>query len=218
MAHGSKKWIVDATGHYKKSRDRTKKDYYARVKHWDEYSASYRNRRGKQMKAEHFCPQCKGIQKEYDAEKAERQEQMDSLRKAYRKKFGDAITEWDVYDNGYSVNDQGYYSGYIPVEYRIKPKVVRPPNMWEWQSKSYPAAWTYHWRNTLCYKHERWYEAQRNMWSDHVNGEKANYRKWVKLSRMYYRAEVKNIMQRAKYIADYEGYDDILPRVKEWLD
>lgn len=217
MAHGSKKWIVDATGRYKKSRDRTKKDYYARVKHWNEY-VNPKFYRGKYYNAAEFCPQCKGIQKEYDAEKAERQTQIDNLRKEYHKKFGDAITEWEVYDNGYSLNDQGYYSTYIPFEFRIKPKSVRPPKMWDWQSTEYPASWHYHWRNNLCYKHEHWQEKQDEQWRMHVNGEKSHYRTWVKLSRMYYRAEVKNIMQRAKYIVDYEGYDEILPRKREWLD
>ena len=205
MAHGSKKWIVDATGHLRKSHDRTKKDYYARVDHWDEYASARWNRYyGKVLPAGgDFCPQCKGIQKEYVEEHHNSTTMHHVLQAAYEKEYGFQPYSWlEIVDSASA----------LPY--------------WKWcrergeeiDTNGISFRWSYHWRNTLCYKHERWEEARRDKWSTPFPGNRANYRWWVKNCRRVYRNKVRNVMQQAHYIHDYEGYDDIPQYRRPWLD
>jgi hypothetical protein len=226
MAHGSKKWITDATGHYKKSHNRTKQDYYAKVNHWEEYTIHSKYNRWGITNEKHgdFCPQCKGIQKEYAKEYNQGKRRIELQQEQYDKTFAVALEAWHVYDRNAG---KTYYDKacdrWVLIN-RILPKIARPPRFWQWKGTQdfvdsvIECRWNYHWRNALCPKHEHWEEQRSEMWACHINGAKEHYRTTVKLGRMYYRAAVKNLMQRAKHINDYEGYDAISPRVREWLD
>lgn len=215
MAHGKKKWITTYDGKVKRSNDRTKKDYYRDLKWWDEYNNKYMIRRHWNKKTENFCPQCKHVQKHIREIEAENEAIRDSLREKYENKFGaHVIEEWDTYRR----LTRRWWSSQ-EVDNIPKPKSPEPPSFFDWaynnEENVVPVFNNFDIRSYLCFKCENKYDAKREMWDNHP-GMKENYGWRVRQNYREYRAEVKNIMRRAKYDEDY--YDDIPPYVHDWLD
>lgn len=191
MSHGSKKWIKDYSGRIKRSRNRTKIDYYAGLKQWDVWyirSLAW----GNKIKAKDFCPQCKHVQKAIVNDLAGHKAAEARIREEWKALYGD---RWWVEKDGKHLYFHDFFRAH----------------------KGYPGnLWNYDFRSYLCYKHERMYEQERAMWSQHTNGEKKHYWYGVKEGRRHYRHKVKNLMDRAKYDEDF--YDDIPPYKHDWLD
>lgn len=188
--HGSKKWIKDYRGRWKRSSDRTKKDYYAGLKKWN-VRYFYRVGYGKDFQAD-FCPQCKHVQKSIQTDFA-------TYYEAYKR----VRQEWfALYGERYWIRVDGktlYFKDYFH------------------QHKDYPGSlWSYDVRSYLCFKHERMYEQERAMWDKKLPGHKENYGWTTKHERQKYRRQVKQKLARAKY--DEDVYDEILPRRRGWLD
>lgn len=190
--HGSKKWIKDYRGKFKRSRNRTKIDFYAGLRRWDiQYVHSF-GYRTNEVRGKDFCPQCKHVQKAILNDTA-----------AYREAEKKVRDEWKaLYGERYYVKVDG-------------------KNVYWWdyfhQHKDYPGAlWSYDFRNYFCFKHERMYELEHRMWYENTNGKKANYGWMVKHERRKYRRQCKQKMARAKY--DEDVYDEILPHRRGWLD
>jgi hypothetical protein len=227
MAHGSKKWIVDATGRLKKSKDRTKKDYYREIEMWDEWY----NPHGwwsrllqdfvKTDKSQ-FCPQCKHVQKPIVAEDKARMLENERLHDEYNRIHGDAARQWQEYrSNVWKWVDVDYknrihWKTLAPVR---KPTVEEPPRYYKWiREQDHASCWIYARRSYFCFKHERWYDIKQELWDIPMPGKKARYGGRVKDCRRQFRKNWKNEMQRAKYVADFEGYDNISPYRREWID
>lgn len=190
--HGSKKWIKDYRGKFKRSRNRTKIDFYGGLKRWDiRYVYSLMSRL-KDVRGKFFCPQCKHVQKAI----------LNDIE-AYREAEKKVRAEWEqLYGDHYYVKIGG-------------------KNVYWWdffrQHKDYPGAlWHYDFRNYFCFKHERMYEQERQMWYENMNGKKKHSGWTVKHERQKYRRQVKQKMARAKY--DEDVYDEILPPRRGWLD
>jgi hypothetical protein len=199
MSHGSKKWIKDYSGRIKRSRNRTKIDYYAGLKAWEiPYYRSYLY--GTVQTNEDFCPQCKHVQKAilndmegYLAAKKRAQED-------WKRLYGDA----HYVING-AKNPKNPWRTHMYFYDFFRKQTYYPGDLWNYDIRNY-----------LCYKHERMYEQEQVMWRMPYNGRKARYGYTVREGSRHYRHKVKNIMDRAKY--DEELYDDITPYKHEWLD
>lgn len=186
MSHGSKKWIKDYRGKIKRSNNRTKIDYYAGLKCWDVwYTRSYLY--GNKVQTKDFCPQCKHVQKAILND-------MERYRAAEKK----VRAEWlALYGDRYWVEIGGKHV-YFYIFFR--------------DHKDYPGPlWHYDFRSYLCYKHERMYEQERQMWRKHVNGEKSHYGDVARDNYRSYRAKMKQAMRD-------ERYDDLRPYKHDWLD
>lgn len=213
MAHGSKRWIVRYDGRVKKSNDRTKKDYYGDLKWWDEYHHRYGNY---SAKPKSNCPQCRHVEKDVLRLEEENRFEKQELMEQYEHIYGEANKLW---------NDFHHKSGRWWDEVKNTtlcrpPTVTRPPYWYEWvktMEQVRPIFWTFDARNFLCWKHERKYEMKEEMWYMHMHGEKSRYQYMARQENVYYRNEVKNLMQKAKYDESY--YEDIPPKkVNGYLD
>jgi len=188
--HGSKKWIQDYRGRWKRSSDRTKKDYYAGLRKW---KVPYRLRYGQENPdTGEFCPQCKHVQKSLHNDYVTYYAVRNQVRQEWKTLFGDSY--WVKVD-GKSLYFEDYFH----------------------QHKDYPGPlWNYDLRSYLCFKHERMYEQEREMWYANYHGKKRGSQWTIKHERQKYRRQVKQKMARAKY--DEEVYDEILPPRRGWLD
>jgi hypothetical protein len=229
MSHGSKKFIEAYDGKLKRSNDLTKKDYYRDLAWWDEYYIYRYSRFLKQRNMKNFCPQCKHVQKPIRAEEDAWEERNDELHTRYNAKHGVAAREWKEWR-------QRWWRQYRLVQYadrvtgkitekevpnELPPKMPEPPTFYEWVHKNYgPNAhypsWHYHARSYLCYKCETKYDKKRAMWHDGHPGCKRNYTYMRRQDYRDYRAEVKNIMRKARY--DEDMYENIPAYRKAWLD
>jgi len=201
MSHGSKKWIKDYSGRIKRSRNRTKIDHYAGLKQWDWHYVYGFMSGGKGFKTGNFCPQCKHVQKAIRNDLEGYRAAEAKIREEWKALYGD---RWWVE---------------LPAQKNTSPWARKHLYFYEYfrTHKDYPGnLWNYDARSYLCYKHERMYEQDRAMWSQHTNGEKSRYGYSVREGSRHYRHTVKNIMDRAKY--DDDLYDDIPPYKHEWLD
>lgn len=217
MSHGKKKWIVAYDGKIKRSNDRTGKDYWKDLRRWEPMEG---RRWVRKTRKDNFCPQCKHVGKEPVARDIARSEAWASLRREYDEKFGEAERAWQKYRSAYwdwRRDGLGEYSS------APRPKVTEPPDRYTWlaeefRRREFAPRWVYDTRTYLCFKCERKYEKQQEMWAWHtaVPGKKARYNWSVKWNRNKYRNKVRNLMQRAKY--DEEYYDGIPPYTHDWLD
>jgi hypothetical protein len=222
--HGSKKWIKTYDGRIKRSNDRTWKDWRSDLKVWtpmDAYRRSY-YKDSKWADKRNFCPQCKHVQKPIIAEYEHAQRLMREAEAAYAAVHGDAQSQWQTYRSKRWKAELACMKGDFAVPYPILPKVPEPPTFHKWRHEE---GWyiphfyqSYNTRSYLCYKCEFKYETQRRMYDAGYPGRRENWRVGKRISRKYYRSEVKHVLRSARYVPEFEGYDDILPRRKEWLD
>lgn len=215
MAHNSKKFIIAYDGKIKRSRHRTKQDYYRDLKWWEPYEGKYRYvHRGKHG---NFCPQCKHVSKHIEAENRTLRAYYDRLWETYKALYGEADKQWQEYHKG-----QWVYWASIDeyVNVAKKPKVPEPPPYHKWMyQQDQITYWYYDWRSYLCWKCERKQDKKDEMWfggERGYHGKKANYQWTIREDYRGYRNEVKTIMQRAKY--DEEYYDDIPVYKRGWID
>ncbi len=222
MSHGSKKWITAYDGKIKRSNDRTKKDYYRGLREWDDWQYGRWNRfLGKSVfEKDDFCPQCKHVSKPIRAEEKQRSEYYAALKAEYETLYGDASRAWEKYHRdrrAFSYDRDHLGKIHIKGNYPILPKGEEPPqyHQWLWKHENTQVFTQYNARSYMCYKHERMYEVKNcdKYWREtygrsHTEMRRAEYR--------YYRAEIKNLMQRAKY--DEEFYDAIFDKKNGWLD
>jgi hypothetical protein len=220
MSHGSKKWIRAFDGRIKRSNDRTKKDYYRGLRWWNEYDSDVRWGRYRSRKYEgEFCPQCKHVAKAFREEADANRAAHDALRARYDAQFGDVEKAWRTYD--YAPKDMlvvGADGRHYYKRVMLPPRFPRPPHFYEWarEQDDNIGNWYYDRRSYLCYKHEQWSDKKDEMWRSDYPGKKRHYKWMVKQEWQYYRAEVRNLMQQAKY--DDDVYEDI-PKLRHgWLD
>lgn len=219
MGHGKKKWIIACDGRIKRSNDRTKKDYLRDLRWWEEMG--YRAPENKR----NFCPQCKHVQKhiwEIDRQEKAVQEEM---RREWEDTFREALEAWRHHrpNRFYEYAGGLWWSGDLFHGDKL-PSIPEPPLFFTWcREKGYefpsPVALRFNVRSFLCFKCERKYELRREfLWRRRYPGNKERYTYTVRQNNRTYRSQVKQVMRRAKQYEDFDGYDDILPKRREWLD
>jgi hypothetical protein len=209
VSHGKKKWIVAYDGTIKRSNDRTKKDYWKDLKTWAPVSNKYYSR----QKHATFCPQCKHVAKDIVRQDEEHNAMWKAIRAEYEAKYGEAERAW----RRYRIGGWKLKNGSLDWSTLNPPRVPEPITFWEFQkTKETKPKWVYHDRTYLCFKCERKWEMQREMWFGPMPGKKKG-RTWaVKHNRRQYRSEINNLLRRGKY--DEEAFDDIGPYKHDWLD
>jgi hypothetical protein len=193
MAHGSKKWIRDYSGRIKRSTDRTRKDWKGDLHDWD---YDHINQYGKLADGSP-CPQCKGIGKDI----RQHRKLIEKLRKNEgRPRYNEAYAAWERGDNtwnktwNFSSSTSRYFDHY---------------GWWNafWDEKKiYPVQFNQiDIKTMLCHKCRFKYETERGLWKNWTkHGSPGWYGRQLN---QQYRAEVKNVMARAKF--DEEYYDRI---------
>lgn len=210
MAHGSKKWIVAYDGQIKKSRHRTKDDWYRDLKWWApmQDTAHHRYGRGKDST---FCPQCKHVMKAIPDESA--------TDVAWAKLKADYDALYGPLDKARIVTlMEDPLSPRWHDAMRVLRKGPKYIAYWEYVEKvgKPPAKWVYHWNTFLCSKCKRKLQIQDRKWHEPYHGRKANYQDMRRAEYNYYRQHTKSVMRRGKY--DEDVYETLLPHKKGWLD
>lgn len=196
MAHGSKKWITDYRGNIKRSRNRTKDDYYGELRWWDGPTTS----RGYYLKSRREnvpCPQCKYVRKQLPSIP-----EYDQYTIAKRR----LIVEFETMNDRPSMLDHIAWR----VWYDRRMQYVYD------RIGEFGPTWAYDDRSYMCYPCEFKYEQQRKMWRDNVHGKKANYQYVIRRNYKKYRNAMKMVMRNAKYNDD--RYDELMPYMHEWYN
>jgi hypothetical protein len=172
VAHNSKKWMVAYDGRIKRSRNRTKDDWYRDLKWWT--PMDYKWSKG----APTFCPQCKHVQK-YEPDQTHIDRAWKEARDEYFRLYGP--------DSGYGFNKvTGEWKG--------------APVYWKWmKSKNIPLRWDFAPDTFLCFKCERKSRIKDNRYYDHPHGEKTRYQYTRKQQYRDYRNDVKHKMRNEQY-------------------
>jgi hypothetical protein len=218
MAHNSKKWITTYDGRLKRSNNRTKLDYYGELKWWDSYLEARKvyGRKNRNYKTRSFCPQCKHNFKPIKAHNDLYYGVLAEIKAEWLVLLADKIKKYEKDLKRWQESDF----------LRVHALCPRNPE-YDWESRNayektqahrIPGLPIIDEETWLCPKCRNKHDTKNAMWSDNMPGRRENWTWGKRKSRRYYRAEVKNIMQKAKYTDDFEGYDEILPRRKEWLD
>ena len=168
--HGSKKFIIDHTGKLKRSRHRTKEDFYGSLRWWDESGGRW------VRKHTEFCPQCKRVLKALHLK--------DEVYTLAMKEIKD---EWEALELGSYCRKLG--NGKTQYFYEFAREHPKFPGI----------LWVYHDNSYLCPKHQNWLKAKYAMWDGHAHGEKSHYWFGVRQERRKYRAQSKQKLRNGEY-------------------
>ena len=175
MAHGSKKFIRDFKGKLKRSRHRTKEDYYGELRWWEPMEERWcRGPVGE------FCPQCKSGFKGLEQWNREYDDLIKPIEEDWYKTYPQASDSYSVY----------LYKEDKVVDYHDF--LINHPK--------YPGPRWYHdYEAFLCPKHKNWSKKKDEMWRSHFPGEKKHYGWTVKEERRAHRQEIRQKLRNGDY-------------------